>query len=312
MRTIVLRPSRRTDTRPTSRSTCRCFETDGCPISRASTISPTVRSSPARNSRMCRRRGSAMALNGSDVVEARATPLLYIPISEYVKTGLRRPAHLAHQVQDLARRVDAADGHLLIERAAHELLHRRAVECIEPGRPEERARAVDGAFDVGFQRDVLQHATRIDGMPEEHDVVLPARVGRPRAIDGVHEPGDLGLAPHDRLALESVLLLEHPIDRTLDRPHVALRGSKQDVAAVDVGADVLQAELLEARLQRPHRHGVLSADVDAAQQRDVGRARAHGVRTAARPTTRIHVTRPSSSRTNSIDWPRSGPSVTTR
>ena len=37
----------------------------------------------------------------------------------------------------------------------------------------------------------------------------------------------------------------------------------------------------------------------------------HGVRTATRPTTRIQLTRPLSSRTNSIDCPRSWPSVTT-
>src|SRR5260221_11600732 len=71
---MVLRPSRRTVTSPTSRSTCRCFDTDGCPISRASTMSLTERSSPARNSRIWRRRGSAMALKGSEVVGARGTP----------------------------------------------------------------------------------------------------------------------------------------------------------------------------------------------------------------------------------------------
>ena len=72
------RPSRLTVTRPTSRSTCRCFETDGCSSSSASAISPTERSSAAMNSRMCRRRGSAMALNGSDVVEARGMSCIYI------------------------------------------------------------------------------------------------------------------------------------------------------------------------------------------------------------------------------------------
>ena len=35
------------------------------------------------------------------------------------------------------------------------------------------------------------------------------------------------------------------------------------------------------------------------------------VRTAMRPTTRIQFTVPSAARMNSIDWPRSGPSVTT-
>jgi hypothetical protein len=40
-------------------------------------------------------------------------------------------------------------------------------------------------------------------------------------------------------------------------------------------------------------------------------AQSYGEHTATRPTTRTHLTRPLASRTNSIDWPRSGPSVTT-
>ena len=41
-------------------------------------MSLTDRSSAAMNSRMCRRRGSAMALNGSDVVDgARHEPVIY-------------------------------------------------------------------------------------------------------------------------------------------------------------------------------------------------------------------------------------------
>jgi hypothetical protein len=39
------------------------------------------------SSRMCRRRGSAIALNGSEVVEARGTGYIYIPIWAYVKCG---------------------------------------------------------------------------------------------------------------------------------------------------------------------------------------------------------------------------------
>src|SRR5689334_12756069 len=44
------------------------------------------------NSRMCRRRGSAIALKGSDLVEARGMGQLYIPIWEYVKRHVARPA----------------------------------------------------------------------------------------------------------------------------------------------------------------------------------------------------------------------------
>src|SRR5215217_6012370 len=78
VRYMVRRPSRLTVTRPTSRSTCRCFETEGCASSSASAMSLTERSSAAMNSRMSRRRGSAIALNGSEVVAARGMgPLIY-------------------------------------------------------------------------------------------------------------------------------------------------------------------------------------------------------------------------------------------
>ena len=73
MRYMVRRPSLRADNSLTSRRTCRCLDTDGCASSSASTISLTDRSLPAMNSRISRRRGSAMALKGSDVVAALGT-----------------------------------------------------------------------------------------------------------------------------------------------------------------------------------------------------------------------------------------------
>src|SRR3954468_2206644 len=76
-------PSRRTETRPTSFKTRRCLDTDGCPIPSASTISPTVRSSNARNVRMSRRRGSATALKASEVVVARGMKTIYTHIGIY-------------------------------------------------------------------------------------------------------------------------------------------------------------------------------------------------------------------------------------
>src|SRR4030095_8336578 len=84
------RPSRRTWTRPTSRRTRRCLETEGCSRPRESTISPTGRSSRARKARMSRRRASAMALKASKVVAARGTGGEYIPIWEYVKSFFER------------------------------------------------------------------------------------------------------------------------------------------------------------------------------------------------------------------------------
>src|SRR5919199_2785718 len=71
------RPSSRTSTAPTSRSTRRCLETCGCASPSSRTRSFTGRSRSAMRSRICRRRGSATALNASAVVAARATTALY-------------------------------------------------------------------------------------------------------------------------------------------------------------------------------------------------------------------------------------------
>jgi hypothetical protein len=67
-------------TRPTSRSTRRCFETDGCASTRASTMSETGCSSAARKLRIARRWGSATALNTSELVAARGTPAIIFPL----------------------------------------------------------------------------------------------------------------------------------------------------------------------------------------------------------------------------------------
>src|SRR5215218_7525747 len=67
------RPSSRTSTAPTARSTRRCLDTCGWASPSTRTRSFTGRSPPARTSRISRRRGSATALNASVVVAARAT-----------------------------------------------------------------------------------------------------------------------------------------------------------------------------------------------------------------------------------------------
>lgn len=87
-------PSRRTSTSFTSRSTRKCFDTEGCSNPSLITISPTDRSPVARNCNISRRRGSATALNASDVVAALAMPQRYIPIWEYVKPFFSYPIQL--------------------------------------------------------------------------------------------------------------------------------------------------------------------------------------------------------------------------
>src|SRR6188508_3187666 len=52
-------------------------------------MSLTGRSS-TRNARMSRRRASATALKTSDVVAARGTDRIYIPVTEYVKSPRQR------------------------------------------------------------------------------------------------------------------------------------------------------------------------------------------------------------------------------
>src|SRR5215217_901168 len=84
-RYIRRRPSSRASTAPTSRSTRRCLDTSGWDIPNLRTRSPTGRSPEARRSRICRRRGSATALNASVVVAARAMKALYITVWLYVK-----------------------------------------------------------------------------------------------------------------------------------------------------------------------------------------------------------------------------------
>src|SRR5688500_14638678 len=73
------RPSSRTSTAPTSRSTRRCLDTCGWARPSSATRSLTGRSPPARTSRICRRRGSATALKASAVVAARATAAIIFP-----------------------------------------------------------------------------------------------------------------------------------------------------------------------------------------------------------------------------------------
>src|SRR5262249_1189581 len=59
-------------------NTPRCFETTGCGSPNVTTSIPTARAPRcASNSTICRRRGSAMALNTSAVVRARGMPRLY-------------------------------------------------------------------------------------------------------------------------------------------------------------------------------------------------------------------------------------------
>jgi hypothetical protein len=75
------RPSVRTDTNPTVRSTARCFDTWGWLSPSRSTRSPTVASFVPRASSSARRLPSATALNASVVVGRRATTTSYSHMS---------------------------------------------------------------------------------------------------------------------------------------------------------------------------------------------------------------------------------------
>ena len=74
------RPSARTSTRPTARSTPRCLDTCGWVRPSRSTSSPTVTSPVPMASRRSRRLASATALNASAVVAVRAMAPSYSDI----------------------------------------------------------------------------------------------------------------------------------------------------------------------------------------------------------------------------------------
>src|SRR3954467_5899968 len=100
------RPSSRTATAPTSRSTRRCLDTCGCARPTSATRSPTGRSPPARASRISRRRGSAMALNASAVVAARA---MARDLTFPYRNMSSAPALLAYELVRPDERADRAD-----------------------------------------------------------------------------------------------------------------------------------------------------------------------------------------------------------
>ena len=103
------RPSTRTSTRPTARSTPRCLDTCGWLRPSRSTSSPTVASPVPKASRSSRRLASATALNASAVVGVRAMPTSYSDIGICqadtaqplppgdVRPGIRRPAGNEHR-----------------------------------------------------------------------------------------------------------------------------------------------------------------------------------------------------------------------
>ena len=88
------RPSTRTSTRPTARSTPRCLDTCGWLRPSRSTSSPTVASPVPRASRRSRRLASATALNASAVVGVRAMATSYSDIGICQRFNDRRRSEL--------------------------------------------------------------------------------------------------------------------------------------------------------------------------------------------------------------------------
>src|SRR4051812_49253976 len=96
----------------------------------SSTSSFTGRSPWASRSRICRRRGSATALNASVVVAARATPTIVYPYGNMSTGLLDQRLEALEQVLDNARRgapdevaADGVGGRLEGDALAHEALH---------------------------------------------------------------------------------------------------------------------------------------------------------------------------------------------
>src|ERR1700757_4149618 len=167
----MCRPFLRTRTSPTSRSTFRCFETEGCSSPIRTTRSPTGSSTVAKCSRISRRRGSATALKGSEVVAARAmmkTIYSYIGICQEKNPELalnrapieaqkkRKFAHTAKLPACWSKSL----GRLLAEAFLNGIAPARTVAGYEPqpfmGRPEPRRKLLSAqTLDTGFCWELL-------------------------------------------------------------------------------------------------------------------------------------------------------------
>jgi hypothetical protein len=103
---------------------------------------------------------------------------------------------------------------------------------------------------------------------EECDLIA-LRVGRDVAERvALHHGGELGVSAHDHVHVESEALPDQPfaLGGQLRRCE---RAREDDVPALDVGAHVLEAGVLEVGSQLRHRDAVVRADVDAAEEDDV-------------------------------------------
>src|SRR5580765_270927 len=125
------RPSSRTSTAPTSRSTRRCLDTCGWASPSSRTRSFTGRSPPARTSRISRRRGSATALKASAVVAARAMVRSYTDIG--ICQAARTPSRPARRwLAGRARHGGSRTGRGVVRRVDRELAHDETGEEEEP------------------------------------------------------------------------------------------------------------------------------------------------------------------------------------
>src|SRR3954470_17063849 len=132
-RYLRCRPSSRTSTRPTSRSTRKCLETCGWASPSRTTRSLTGRSPPARTSRISRRRGSATALNASAVVAARAKSEIIYRYRNASRT--RNPGSPGPERRGLAGRArhgGGRTGRRVVRRVDRELAHDETGEEEQP------------------------------------------------------------------------------------------------------------------------------------------------------------------------------------
>lgn len=180
--------------------------------------------------------------------------------------------HVLHQFEEFHGRVPRANGHHFVEGRRHDF--------IQPALRALRAEAlgVDGTLARPHGVDSLARAERAHrflrrSFHEEDDVaVVRVRLLAESLRLVFHDRFQLRMAQYrhrDRrrsfLEERGQFLLDHRLDllRCFIRSH-------DDVAARDVRAHVFQSQLLQVLLQLRHGQDAVAADVDAAQEYDVG------------------------------------------
>lgn len=161
-------------------------------------------------------------------------------------------SHFFHKDVELSRCVGISHGHLLKDFAAGQFVHSALLYVTQPRRPQHGARSVENFFDVGFWRQLFQDVFRIDRVAQEHHVVCPLFVAVPTRRQTLDQFLHFRETAHDDFAFKFVMRRQQSLDLCFQLSDIGLRAGEEDVAAVDVGRNILKTGFRKIGFQRRH------------------------------------------------------------